>query len=65
MVGRCKALNPHIPISFNNGAKPGNIREMLPYCDMVVVGTTLKKDHYLFNPIDYDNAREFIEAARG
>lgn len=30
---------------------------MLKYCDMVVVGTTLKKDHYLFNPIDYDNAK--------
>ena len=41
-----------------------NIKEMLKYCDMVVVGTTLKKDHYLYNPIDYDNAKEFILAAR-
>jgi hypothetical protein len=64
MIARCKALNPNIPISFNNGSNPENIKGMLPYCDMVVVGTTLKKDHYLFNPIDYDNAKAFIEAAR-
>lgn len=64
MIARCKKLNPNIPISFNNGANPGNIKEMLKYCDMVVVGTTLKKDHYLFNPIDYNNAKEFMEAAR-
>ena len=64
MIARCKALNPNVPISFNNGANPQNIKEMLKYSDMVVVGTTLKKDHYLYNPIDYDNAKEFIEAVR-
>lgn len=64
MIAKCKALNPDIPINFNNGANPDNIKEMLKYCDMVVVGTTLKKDHYLFNPIDYDNAKAFITAAR-
>lgn len=63
-IAICKKLYPNIPISFNNGANPSNIKEMLKYCDMVVVGTTLKKDHYLYNPIDYDNAKEFILAAR-
>ena len=63
-IARCKKNNPNVPISFNNGANPQNIKEMLQYCDMVVVGTSLKKDHYLYNPIDYDNAKEFIEAAR-
>ncbi len=64
MIAKCKALNPNIPISFNNGANPKNIKKMMDYCDMIVVGTTLKKDHYLFNPIDYNNAKEFIIAAR-
>ena len=64
MIAKCKVLNPDIPINFNNGANPDNIKEMLKYCDMVVVGTALKKDHYLFNPIDYDNAKAFITAAR-
>ncbi|MBR3250621.1 MAG: hypothetical protein IKF80_02835, partial [Erysipelotrichaceae bacterium] len=63
-IARCKKNNPNVPISFNNGANPGNIKEMLQYCDMVVVGTALKKDRYLYNPMDYDNAKEFIEAAR-
>ena len=64
MIAKCKKVNPDIPISFNNGANPQNIKEMLKYCDMVVVGTALKKDRYLFNPVDYDNAKEFIRAAR-
>lgn len=64
MIAACKKRNPSIPISFNNGATPQNIKEMLNYCDMVVVGTALKKDRYLFNPIDYHNAKEFIEAAK-
>lgn len=63
-IAKCKELYPNIPISFNNGANANNIKEMLQYCDMVVVGTALKKDKYLYNPIDYNNAKEFIEAAR-
>ena len=50
-IAICKKLYPNIPISFNNGANPSNIKEMLKYCDMVVVGTTLKKDHYLYNQL--------------
>jgi len=37
---------------------------MLKYADGVIVGTTIKKDGYLFNPIDYDRAKAFIEAAK-
>lgn len=65
MIAKCKALNPNIPINCNNHTNAKNIKEMLKYCDMVVVGTALKRDHYLFNEIDYDNAKEFIEAAKG
>lgn len=65
MIAKCKKLNPNIPVSCNNRTNAANIKEMLKYCDMVVVGTALKKDNYLFNEIDYNNAKEFIEAARG
>ena len=64
-IARCKRLDPSIPINCNNHTSAQNVKEILKYADMVVVGTALKKDHYLFNPIDYDNAKEFIEAAKG
>lgn len=64
-IARCKRLNPNIPVSCNNHTNAGNIKEILKIADMVVVGTALKKDHYLYNPVDYDNAKEFIEAAKG
>ena len=65
VIARCKALNPHIPVIINSGANPDNIKAQLEYADGVIVGTYLKKDHFLFNSIDRDNARRFIEAAKG
>lgn len=64
-IARCKAVNPNIPIIFNNGATPENVKAMLPYCDAVLVGTAIKRDRYLFNEVDFDNAKRFIDAAKG
>lgn len=65
VIARCKAVNPNIPVIINSGATPDNIKGQLEYTDGVIVGTYLKKDHFLFNPIDRDNAKRFIDAAKG
>jgi len=64
-LAKLKEIDPSIPLILNSGASPENIKSLLPYCDGVIVGTSLKKDRYLFNPIDYENAKAFIQAAKG
>lgn len=59
-----RELDPGVPIILNSGATAQNIKSLLPYCDGVIVGTSLKKDRYLFNPIDLNNAKAFVDAAR-
>ena len=65
VMARCKRVNPNIPIIFNNGSTPENVKGMLPYCDAVLVGTSIKRDGYLYNEIDRDRAARFIQAAKG
>ena len=62
---KIKEKFPSVPLLLGSGANVGNIKDMLKYADGVIVGTTIKKDGYLFNPIDYDRAKAFIEAAKG
>lgn len=65
VYAKLKAYDTKVPLILNSGATPENIKGMLPYIDGVIVGTALKEGHYLFNPMSYDNAKAFIEAARG
>ncbi|MBR0136808.1 MAG: BtpA/SgcQ family protein [Erysipelotrichaceae bacterium] len=58
-----KKIDPDIPLIMNSGATVENIAEMMPYCDGIIVGTSLKKDGYLFNPVDPERAKAFIAAA--
>jgi len=63
-LAKLKETDPSVPIILNSGATVQNIKSLMPYCDGVIVGTSLKKDRYLFNPVDYDNAKAFIDAAK-
>lgn len=64
-MAEVKNKYPDYPLIMGSGSNKDNIKEMLEYCDGVIVGTTIKKDQYLYNEIDYDRAKEFIEAAKG
>lgn len=65
MLAKLKQIDSSVPLILNNGAKVSNVRQLLPYCDGVLVGTALKKDGYLYNPVDKDRAEAFIQAAKG
>lgn len=65
VLARLKEIDPTQPLILNNGAKKENVKALLPYCDGVLVGTALKQDGYLYNPVDRDRATAFIDAARG
>lgn len=61
---KIKEKFPDKPLILGSGSNKDNIAELLPYADGVIVGTTIKRDKYLYNEIDKTRAKEFIEAAR-
>ena len=61
---KIKEKYPNIPLILGSGANKDNVKDLLPYSDGVIIGTAVKKDGYLYNPVDYDRAKAFIEAAR-
>lgn len=59
-----KKAFPDIPLILGSGANKDNIADLMPYCDGLIVGTTTKRDKYLYNEMDLDRAKEFITAAK-
>jgi len=59
-----KEAFPEYPLLLGSGGNPNNIASLLKYTDGVIIGTNIKKDGYLFNPVDYERARAFIEVAK-
>ncbi|MDE6951173.1 MAG: BtpA/SgcQ family protein [Lachnospiraceae bacterium] len=51
-----------IPVLAGSGVNHKNIHEQLQIADGCIIGSSLKKDGILTNPIDYDLVREVIEA---
>ena len=52
---------PTIPLILGSGSSKNNIKELLPHADGVIVGTSIKRDSYLYNEVDYDRAKEFMD----
>ncbi len=52
----------HIPVLAGSGVNHKNIHEQLQIADGCIIGSSLKKDGILTNPIDYDLVREVVEA---
>lgn len=64
-VEQMKQRFPDKPIMIASGVTPDNIKEALRISDGMVVGTYVKKDGILWNEVDPERAKRFIEAARG
>jgi len=62
---KIKERFPEVPLILGSGANVDNIKSLLDYADGVIVGTTIKRDGYLYNEIDYERAKSFIKAAKG
>ncbi|MBS6397893.1 MAG: BtpA/SgcQ family protein [Clostridiales bacterium] len=52
----------NIPVLAGSGVNRENIHEQLRIADGCIIGSSLKKDGVLTNPIDYELVREVIEA---
>ncbi len=55
---------PDFPLILGSGSNPENIKELLEYADGVIVGTSIKEDGYLYNPVDKVRANKLIVAAK-
>jgi membrane complex biogenesis BtpA family protein len=52
------------PILVGSGANERNVGDFLQYADGVIVGSSLKKDGVMENPVDVDRVRRFVNRVR-
>lgn len=52
------------PVLIGSGGNEENIAAFLQYADGVIVGSSLKKDGVMENPVDAARVRRFVEAVR-
>jgi membrane complex biogenesis BtpA family protein len=55
-----KAAVPDTPVFANTGVRLANIEEQLSAADGAVVGTTFKRDGYIWNEVDPKRVKEFM-----
>ena len=53
------------PVMISSGVTPDNLKEALRISDGMVVGTFVKKDGILWNEVDPERAKRFIDIAKG
>jgi membrane complex biogenesis BtpA family protein len=54
------AVGANVPVLCNSGANVKNIRRMLEIADGAIVGSSLKLDGYIWNPVDPARAEAFM-----
>lgn len=52
------------PVLIGSGANEENITSFLQYADGVIIGSSLKKDGVMENPVDPERVRRFVQAVR-
>lgn len=62
---RVRGAVPGAPLLVGSGATPETVAELLSVADAVIVGTSLKRDGRLANPVDVERVRRLVAAARG
>jgi predicted TIM-barrel enzyme len=58
-----KDAAPAVPVLANTGVTEDNLGRILKVADGVIVGTSLKVDRMIWNPVDPDRARRLVELA--
>lgn len=53
------------PVLVGSGVRDDNLEALLPYCDGLIVGTWLKQDGCVANPVDVDRVRSLRKRITG
>jgi len=64
-VKRVRSAVPDTPLLVGSGATPETAAELLSIADALIVGTALKRDGRVGNPVDPARVRRLVDAARG
>lgn len=63
-LAEVKQAIPDTPVFANTGVTVSNVEEQLSVADGAVVGTTFKVDADIWNPVDADRVRDFMDRVR-
>lgn len=63
-IGKIQAIAPEVPVFCGTGCRLENVEEILQAGQGAFVGTTLKADGKIENPIDADRVKVFMEKVR-
>lgn len=63
-IKRVRGAVPGVPILAGSGATADTVAELLSVADAVIVGTALKREGDVRNPVDPERVRRFVAAAR-
>jgi membrane complex biogenesis BtpA family protein len=55
---------PSTPIFANTGVTRANVEEQLSIADGVIIGTTFKRDGYIWNEVDSSRVKEFMDKVK-
>jgi membrane complex biogenesis BtpA family protein len=61
---RVRDAVPEIPLLVGSGATPASARELLAVADGLIVGTAVKRDGVVGNPVDAERVRRLVAAVR-
>lgn len=64
-VKAVKAVAPHTPVILGSGIKESNIKEYFQVADGAIIGSSIKVDGNVNNPVDIDRVRSLMAALRG
>jgi membrane complex biogenesis BtpA family protein len=62
---KVRGAAPGMPLLVGSGATADNAAELLSVADGLIVGTSVKRDGVLANPVDAERVRQLVDAARG
>jgi membrane complex biogenesis BtpA family protein len=62
---RVRRATPHVPLLVGSGVTAETAAELLSVADGLIVGTALKRDGIVTNPVDPLRVKRLVEAARG
>jgi membrane complex biogenesis BtpA family protein len=63
-IREAKEAAGDVPVLLNTGARADTIGQFLKVADGVIVGSALKIDGHIWNPVDEARVREFVAAVR-
>lgn len=64
VLSQVKQVVPNTPVFANTGVRVSNVEAQLNIADGAITGTTFKRDGYIWNEVDVNRVREFMDRVK-